>query len=56
MPEEAKQLAIADIEAALRAGDLQHRVIHTIPLDEIAAGNRLIEEGAIRGSVILSVD
>jgi NADPH:quinone reductase len=56
MPEAAKQLAIADIEAALRAGDLQHRVIHTIPLDEIAAGNRLIEEGAIRGSVILSVD
>ena len=56
MPEEAKQLAIADIEAALQAGSLQHRVAHTIPLDQIAAGNRLIEEGTIRGSVILSVD
>jgi len=56
MPEEAKQRAIADIEAALRAGNLQHRIAQTIPLDEIAAGNRLIEEGTIRGSVILSID
>jgi len=56
MPEEAKQLAIADIEAALHAGSLQHRVAHTMPLNEIAAGNRLIEEGTIRGSVILSMD
>jgi len=56
MPEDAKQFAIADIETALRAGSLQHRIARTMPLEEIAAGNRLIEEGSIRGSVILSMD
>jgi NADPH:quinone reductase-like Zn-dependent oxidoreductase len=56
MPEAAKQHAIADIETALRDGRLQHRIAHELPLDEIAKGNELIEEGSIRGSVVLNID
>jgi len=56
MPEIAKQLAIADIDTALRAGQLRHRIAKTIPLDEIAVGNELIEQGSIRGSVILEIE
>jgi NADPH:quinone reductase-like Zn-dependent oxidoreductase len=56
MPEAAKQLAIADIDAALREGRLQHRIAATMPLADIAAGNKLIKAGSIRGSVILNVD
>ncbi len=56
MPEAAKQQAIADIDDALREGRLQHRIAATMPLADIAAGNKLIEEGSIRGSVILNVD
>ncbi len=56
MPEAAKQSAIDDIDSALRAGHLQHRIARTLPLDDIAAGNTLVEEGSIRGSVILNID
>jgi len=56
MPEAAKQQAIADIDAALREQRLQHRIASMMPLADIAAGNKLIEEGSIRGSVILNVD
>jgi NADPH:quinone reductase-like Zn-dependent oxidoreductase len=56
MPEAAKQHAIADLDTALREGRLQHRIAQTMPLADIAAGNELIEEGSIRGSVILNID
>jgi NADPH:quinone reductase-like Zn-dependent oxidoreductase len=56
MPEVAKQAAIADIDTALREGRLQHRIAATMPLADIATGNKLIEAGSIRGSVILNVD
>jgi NADPH:quinone reductase-like Zn-dependent oxidoreductase len=56
MPEAAKQHAIADLDTALREGRLQHRIAATMPLADIAAGNELIEEGSIRGSVILNID
>jgi NADPH:quinone reductase-like Zn-dependent oxidoreductase len=56
MPEAAKQSAIDDIDSALRAGHLQHRIARTLPLDDIATGNTLVEEGSIRGSVILNID
>jgi len=55
MPESAKQHAIADIETALTEGWLQHRIAGTIPLEDIAAGNELIEQGTIRGAVILNI-
>lgn len=56
MPEAAKQHAIADIETALKDGRLQHRVAHELSLDDIVKGNELIEEGSIRGSVVLNID
>lgn len=56
MPETAKQQAIADIETALRAGSLQHRITRTMPLSDITAANEIIEQGSIRGAVILTID
>ncbi len=56
MPEEAKQQAIADIETALSAGKLQHRIAHAMPLDQIVESNELVEQGGIRGAVILGMD
>jgi NADPH2:quinone reductase len=56
MPEAAKQHAIADIHAALTAGRLQHRIAAKFPLDDIATANELIEQGTIRGAVILTIN
>ncbi len=56
MPESAKQHAIADIEAALSANRLHHRIAYALPLDEIARSNELVEQGYIRGAVILTTD
>ncbi len=56
MPESAKQFAIADIERALDADLLQHRIANTLPLDEIAQSNELVEQGGTRGAIILRID
>ena len=56
MPEAAKQHAIADIETALSADRLEHRIAHAIPLDRIAESNELVEKGSIRGAVVLTID
>lgn len=56
MPEQAKQQAIADIEKALVANSLQHRIAETMPLAEIAKANEAIEQGSIRGAVVLTLD
>ncbi|MDH3908163.1 MAG: zinc-binding dehydrogenase, partial [Gammaproteobacteria bacterium] len=48
--------SIADINEALSADTLQHRIAHTLPLEEIAKGNELIEHGATRGAVVLTID
>ena len=56
MPEIAKQQAIADINTALTENRLIHRIAATVPLDEIATANELIEKGTIRGAVILTID
>ena len=53
MPESAKQFAIADIERALSANLLQHRIAQTFPLDEIVMSNELVEQTGIRGSIVL---
>ena len=55
MSESAKQFAIADIEKALSADLLQHRIAKTLPLDEIVQSNEMIEQGKIRGAVILEI-
>ena len=56
MPESAKQFAIADIERALTADLLQHRIAQEFSLDEIAQGNELVEQSGVRGAVILHID
>lgn len=56
MPETAKLFAIADIKRALDNNLLQHRIARTLPLDEIAGSNQLIEQGTIRGCVVLTID
>ena len=56
MPESAKQFAIADIERALTTDALEHRVAATYRLDDIARANELVEQGGIRGSVVLTID
>ena len=56
MPESAKQQAIADIDAALRKEALHHRLAATMPLAEIASSNALIEQGRIRGAVVLTIE
>jgi NADPH:quinone reductase-like Zn-dependent oxidoreductase len=56
MPEPAKQHAIADIDKALVANTLQHRIAETMPLHEIARANEVIESGSIRGGVVLTLD
>ncbi len=56
MPEPAKQHAIADIAAALAADTLQHRIAEIMPLAEIAKANEVIEQGSIRGAVVLTLD
>lgn len=56
MPESAKQQAVADISTALTNERLTHRIATTFPLEEIAAANELIEQGTIRGAVILTID
>ena len=55
MPEDAKDHAIADIEEALLADELQHRIAHTLPLEDIARSNELVERGSIRGAVVLTI-
>jgi NADPH:quinone reductase-like Zn-dependent oxidoreductase len=56
MPEAAKLEAIADIDKALSGNKLRHRVAHTMPLTDIAKANEIIEQGSIRGSVVLTMD
>lgn len=55
MPESAKQQAITDINDSLRARRLKHRVARTLPFDEIARAHELVEEGNVRGGVVVVV-
>jgi NADPH2:quinone reductase len=56
MPETAKRFAIADIEKALEHGSLRHRIAARLPLERIAEANELVEQGNIRGSVIIGIN
>jgi len=56
MPEAAKQHAIADIAAALAKERLTHRIAANMPLDEIAGANEIIEQGTVRGAVVLTIE
>ena len=56
MPEEAKAQAIADIDRALTEGRLKHRFAATLPLEDCAKAHQMVENGEIRGCVVLSFD
>jgi NADPH2:quinone reductase len=56
MPEAAKKQAVDDINEALLNDALQHRIADTMPLAEIARSNEVIEQGSIRGAVILTIE
>jgi len=56
MPETAKQHAIADIAVALEHDRLHHRIAARMSLDDVAKANELIEQGNIRGAVILDIN
>jgi NADPH:quinone reductase-like Zn-dependent oxidoreductase len=53
MPEEAKQQAARDVNALLAAGRLRHQIALTVPLDEIAAAHRAVEQNTAQGCVIV---
>jgi len=56
MPETAKQQAIADINGKLEEDRLHHRVAQALPLADIAKANEIVEQGNVRGAVVLTVD
>ena len=55
MPEEAKAQAIADTQAALTQGGLQHRIAQTLPFEQMAKAHEVIEEGSVRGCVVVTI-
>jgi NADPH2:quinone reductase len=55
MPESAKMQAMQDIDKAMNAGWLKHRIAYRLPLAEIAQAHELIEQGSLRGCVVLDV-
>ena len=55
MPEEAKAKAVVDTQVALTEGSLQHRVAETLPFEQIAKAHEVIEEGSVRGCVVVTI-
>ena len=55
MPEEAKAQAVADTQAALVKGGLQHRIAEALPFDQMAKAHEIIEEGSVRGCVVVTI-
>jgi len=56
MPEAAKQHAMDDIFDKLSNDQLQHRVTHVLPFNEMARSHELIEKNGLRGSVVVNVE
>ena len=56
IPEAAKKQAVEDTNKALSIDALQHRIAASLPLDEIVRSNEVIEQGSIRGAVILTIE
>ena len=55
MPEEAKAQAVADTQAAMVKGGLQHRIAEALPFDQMAKAHEIIEEGSVRGCVVVTI-
>ncbi len=56
MPEEAKADAMRDIHRNLVEGNLRHRIAEVLPLEEAALSHEIIEQGNVRGCVLLALD
>ncbi|MDA3809602.1 MAG: NADPH:quinone reductase [Spirochaetaceae bacterium] len=55
MPEDAKDEAIAKTDEVLRNRAFSHRIAEILPLDQCVQAHKLIERGASRGVVLLSI-
>ncbi|MDA9942722.1 NADPH:quinone reductase [Luminiphilus sp.] len=55
MPETAKAQAVADTQALLAEGGLRHRIAQTLPFSEMARAHEIIEEGSVRGCVVVTL-
>jgi len=55
MPETAKAQAVADTQALLAQGGLRHRIAQTLPFSEMARAHEIIEEGSVRGCVVVTL-
>ena len=55
MPDTAKRAAKRDINQMLESGVIQHRISHSLPLENIVAAHELIESGC-QGSVVVTMD
>ena len=55
MPETAKARAVADTQALLVEEGLRHRIAQTLPFEEIARAHEIIEEGSVRGCVVVTL-
>lgn len=55
MPEAAKRDAIAAITEALAKQQLQHRIAHELPFQEMARSHQLIEQAGFGGCVIVHI-
>jgi len=56
MPEEAKAQAIADTCQLLEADQLQHRIAHCLPFEQMVKSHELIEQGGFGGCVVVEID
>ena len=55
MPETAKAQAVLDTQALLAEGGLRHRIAQTLPFSEMARAHEIIEEGSVRGCVVVTL-
>ena len=55
MPETAKAQAVVDTQALLAEGGLRHRIAQTLPFSEMARAHEIIEEGSVRGCVVVTL-
>jgi len=55
MPEEAKVQAVSDTQTALTERSLQHRLAETLPFGQMAKAHEIIEEGSVRGCVVVRI-
>jgi len=55
MPESAKAQAVADTQTRLAEEGLRHRIAQILPFAEMARAHEIIEEGSVRGCVVVTL-